>query len=83
MKRMLAGLLPHAPGTAEVYCALAGDGAWAVQTAQDGWMLTGWRVLARCRTYLTARPVDMGATDCRLYRGRVYGVTGDDIGRGS
>jgi hypothetical protein len=59
----------------EVFYALAPDGSWAVQGAQDG-VLPGLSVLSRCREFMhsRARPLAMGPEDCTLYHGPVYGV---------
>ena len=71
-----AGIVRLLPTTGEVLFALAKDGSWAVQIAQDGTVFPQWFVLARCQnnTQKVARSVAMGANRCTLYRGPAFGV---------
>lgn len=72
----IVGLLPE---NGEILFALAKDGSWAVQKAQDGWLFPQWSVWARCRDHAqtSARPTSLGANTCVLYKGPAYGVPQD------
>lgn len=76
-KAIAGGLTEKAPPDRALIYALAEDGSWAVQIAQDGWLFPQFAVKARCEKFVAqgARPLAMGRASCHVYRGKVFAVT--------
>lgn len=75
-KAIAEGVTEKVPRDRPLIFALAEDGSWAVQNAQDGWLFPQFAVKARCESFLAqgARPLAMGRATCHVYRGMVISV---------